>query len=413
MMFQVMIFRWLGLHDFVNVILLFLILLSFLKNRFLSFRHTVAILLCVFGIYQVLNFLVLGGTIRLLMRSGYRTVKSVVFIVYLSFLAYKKRDFCTEFLRKNFWLFNIYMLINIPVLLLQLNGHYSLAAFYDMGPISLYFPQDLMSGLLGRYGTPCLAFYAVFIALYNYIYGRFWINKRYKKIFTIYNVFLLVFNLAMSTQNDNKGHYIVFAFMVIQMYLYLQEAQIIKRFGALKNAIFKIIAQMILIGVIVSLLVFVLYKISPEFRENIADLLLRKINEGLSQGKDVHGGGERLGMIVFMISTPSKLLLGHGLGNYSPTAYSLGFPHFGLADFGTYLCLGGIVYMFILFLIVYKSFGQNIRTNLNIIALITIIVFSIYTQIFSNTSTTICMMFIYWVCWIANDFEKSNNCAKE
>ena len=409
MMLQVMIFRWLGIQDEINIVLLILIALSFLSRYRIALKQLAILFLLVFGAYQFLNYLILGGNTRFLMRNGYRTIKSIVFIVYLSFLFRYKRQVCIGFLRNLFWVLNLYMLINIPVLLLQLNGHYSLAAyhkFYDLSTASANFYKDLTSGLFGRYGTPCLAFYAVFLAIYNYMYGKTWVSKRYKAFLSVYNIIILIFNLIMATLNDNKGLYIVFAIIIMLLYLFLENARIIRRFGSSRGAFIKVATRAILFIILFGVVVVALYKYSPGFRTNIANMLLQKIYEGISLGNDVKGGGERLGMIVFILSTPSKLLLGYGLGNYSPTADTLGFLHFGLADFGTYLCLGGLVYIVLLFLIVYKAIDFDSRKSLSILTLITVIIFSIYTQVFSNTSTTICMMYIYWICWMAHDWKK-------
>lgn len=82
------------------------------------------------------------------------------------------------------------------------------------------------------------------------------------------------------------------------------------------------------------------------------------------------------------------------------TAGELGFAHFGQADVGTYLCLGGLVYIFLMFLIVYQCFKRNFNHPIvpkNMI--LTFFILSCYTHIFMDTSITISIMFAYFIIW--------------
>lgn len=62
--------------------------------------------------------------------------------------------------------------------------------------------------------------------------------------------------------------------------------------------------------------------------------------------------------------------------------------------------------MVLLFMVVYKAFALFIRKDLNVMTVIAVVIFSIYTQVFSNTSTMICMMYTYSIFWIAHDWRK-------
>ena len=70
------------------------------------------------------------------------------------------------------------------------------------------------------------------------------------------------------------------------------------------------------------------------------------------------GSAERLGMIVYAVNRTDILWHGAGIATHLwQEAYGLGFAHFGISDFGTFLCLGGvpfIVLMILFFITVYR-----------------------------------------------------------
>lgn len=415
MMWQVLIFRWISsnVQDIVNHIIVVLICISLIRYRNLTKKLSFTCFL-IFIIYQLLNFIMLGGSIVYLFRNWYRTFKSVLIIFYLTNLLQYKSDLLCSILRKNIKLFNIYALINIPILLKQLTHDFSTTTLASLlgnesYRNSMYYSKDMMSGLFGLYGTPCLAMFIVFLIIYNYAYNHY-CKVKSSKTFDLYNIGLTIFYMWMATQNDNKGFFIILALFVVVLYIAINEEKI------LNNNTIKILnkpltqlnlmIKMVFIMVGVILLMWFSYIAFEPFKL-VVDEAFFKISDGLllstyTDYRNVIGGGERFAMILFALSKPQSAFIGYGLGNYLYTSGNLGFVHFGQADIGTFICLGGSVYIMLMFLVVYQSFKGNYKSNL-IPQIMTFIFFILasYTHIFHDTSITISIMLAYIVCWMA------------
>lgn len=76
----------------------------------------------------------------------------------------------------------------------------------------------------------------------------------------------------------------------------------------------------------------------------------KEIMQGWEYGSRSHGSNERIGMIQFGLQDSSHVLKGYGVGQHTWTEpYLFGFWHYGQSDFGTFLCLGGVALLIILF----------------------------------------------------------------
>ena len=99
---------------------------------FLDFKRTahlpafyLGLLFCF--VYPIWNYISLGGNLVFL-ASNMRTITTTtILLVYLSFMCRYRRDFITKFFKKKKFLFNVYMVLNVPILMLQLNGHTELS----------------------------------------------------------------------------------------------------------------------------------------------------------------------------------------------------------------------------------------------------------------------------------------------
>ena len=404
---QVLIVCWisLDLQDKINHLLVILIVVSLVRSGKKQSGPVVFCLL-LFWTYQFLNFIILGGQTVIFLRNWYRTFKSILLIIYFTSLLNSKRDLLISFLTKNLKLFNVYALINIPILLSQRTHDFSTTSFEALlGRVSyrnsLYYSKDMMSGLFGLYGTPRLAVFISFLLFLNYIANRYIVKKR--KTFDIYNCLLLAFYLWMATQNDNKGFFIMIALFLFVLYISLHVSKLqnkLDRYSTEKvvNLSFRIIVFLILITVFF----LFAYNFSALFKGTIDEIML-KIHDAVNVPDYLHynsivGGGERFAMILFALSRPDTAIVGYGLGNYLYTSGNLGFRHFGQADVGTFICLGGSLYIILMYLLIYKTFKKSLRSSLiPPIMLGVFFILSVYTHVLMDTSITITMMWFFAV----------------
>lgn len=227
---QVIFFRWvsLELQDMINILLVSLILLALVRNKKIL-RLKCTLLLILFSCYQIINFVVLGGSVNYLLRNWFRTFKSLIIIFYITNLLKVNPKAITSILEKwRIWL-NLYALANIPILLQQREHNFRFTTFTSfLGRISyrnaMYYSKDMMSGLFGLYGTPCLAAFITFLILYNYVDVRQGNRKRYK-IAVASNICICIFYFWMASQNDNKGFYIIFLLFACILLLCFEEGK--------------------------------------------------------------------------------------------------------------------------------------------------------------------------------------------
>lgn len=411
MLLQVMIIPWISssLADLVNYILVGLIAASLAQDRHF-FRTICFALLIVFVIYQVINYCILRGSLQYLLRNWFRTFKSIVIIIYVTNLIRIKPLRLFTFLDKCSILFNIYAIVNIPLLLIQRSHDFRTTTLKSLlGKISYkgsaYYSKDMMSGLFGLYGTPRLTMFITFLLLYNFMKNHK-NGKRVSKSYSVLNTVLCVFYLWMAAQNDNKGFYIILLLFIIVLYFAYNEEKVrsswlnkslsLRRMSTVLKACFVVIGILIITGIF--------YNKIDAFKD-VVDMSIRKIQEGLLWGAysdyvSVVGGGERFAMILYALSKPESAFIGFGLGNYIYTSGNLGFTHFGQADVGTFICLGGSIYIILMFAVIYQGFKRNFRgTFFPKILLIIFMILSIYTHVVMDTSITISIMMIYAVCW--------------
>lgn len=414
MILQVLIIRWISedVLDFFNIILVAACIIALCRYR--SFINSkCVIVLILFVIYQILNFLTLGGSITFLLRNWFRTFKSLILVIYITNLIKTNPKLISKKLDSWWPWFNLYAIINIPILLQQRTHDFTFTSFGSfMGHISYrnanYYSKDMMSGLFGLYGTPCLGMFITFLLLFNVfksIECKKGKNKAYKFIH-ILNLILLGFYLWMATQNDNKGFFIMLLLFVVVLILSLNE----RRLAAMKNSYAKVrgrisgYLKVILIVTFTLAVAWFCYSTMDTFKD-VVDMALQKIKEGITFSQrqsllSVQGGGERFAMILYALSSVEMALVGAGLGNYVYTAGGLGFTHFGQADIGTFICLGGSIYILLMFTIVNFCFKRNFKNGILPKSLLAVFfLLSCYTHVFMDTSITISIMLAYFVIW--------------
>lgn len=214
----------------------------------------------------------------------------------------------------------------------------------------------------------------------------------------VYDGFVLIFSCWVSAQNDNKGFYLMLMLFVVCYYIAGNEGKLVKNSSVTKQL--RNVLGISIVIIIVGTVACLSYTYVNIIRENI-DLMIYKFNEGYNNPEHVKGSGERIGMIMFGLSDPFHSIFGYGLGLYLNRSDTLGFVHFGQADFGSYLCLGGLSYLFFLFSSAYFSFARNYkRFAFPMLMVVCFIILSIYTQPFYNSSSMICSVLLYALCTV-------------
>ncbi len=404
--------RWIDYRGKAMVVIAGLIVLDLLKYSFYYAKESFSFWFLLFMLYPFLNYMILGGSVRNLARNMYRLDKGILLILFFCILAALREDLLEKFLREGFLLFNAFALANCAVLLRQIGGDFRLTALRT-GDLSQYYKPDLMSGLFGLYGTPCLAFFSVFIILYNLYISEYYFQGTAKALVRLYDLALAGAFMWFSVRNDNKGFFIIAAiYAVILAYAltvsrtYLEEPQI---------RWLKIAGSILLLAAVIAVAAAAAYN-RLELFQKVVDMMIRKLQEG-SGGNAARGGGERIGMLMFMLEEPSRIPFGYGLGQYyTANQTALGFQHFGQSDFGAFLCLGGLVYMVLIGVFLVSAFDSAVRHSaLALMISASYMIFAVYTQVLINgqTLTLSLMAFTVILLWHRREKNKVINNDKD
>lgn len=391
---SVLIFRYLGLTSRVNILILVLIIVSIFLNIVSYLKDGSIVCLLAFSGYLVYNFHYLGGSLNLFLYNIFQIAPSILSIIYIFHTLRERKDFTIRFLNERVLLFNIYLYICIPFILLQASGQYWLAGATNGNSNSL--GVDLISGLFGFNGTPMLALFVAFIMIFNYDYYRYQCRKKQKSLFVALSVPLFLFYNILPLLNDNKAYYLV---LLIFLFLYF----IAVKFDVNKsrshleiNA--KRIGILLTATLLFSILFIVLLQIQPI--RTIFEKIIKEVKQGWEYGSKSHGSNERIGMIQFALSDGNHSLRGYGIGRHSwAERYLFGFWHYGQSDLGTFLCLGGILFSIFLFILIFiLSKGIIESTFYRILIVSTFFILAIYTQVFTVMSLTVSALLVIILC---------------
>lgn len=368
---QIMCFTWLDITKYVRWIIILLLGAYFCLNSKRIFKAPLLWLVSLY-VYSVLNFLICGGSIGVLFNNMMRILPQILIIMYATYIMQYKKKYVINILKSKlvFCCINIYMIVNIPVLIMEMQGHFWLSG--RSTAINTYVP-DLMSGLFGFNGTPLLAIFSAFFFIYNINY-YFYFIKKCKVLFLFYNLLMLIFYVYISTLNDNKGFYLILVMFAGLYYL----VSLIKRERNkhILVSAFRILWKILPFCVIVIVIGTLLYKYTPV--KEVFNLIIVKVSEGLQYGS-VRGGGERFGIIFYALFGGLNRFFGFGIGrHYWVEENAFGYFHYGISDMGTFWCLGGLIF----------------------VILISTFLYSCFKKIFNGCFVPLCMMLLYWILLI-------------
>lgn len=415
---QIAIFNYLNLSKLGNWILFVLIIFRLLlsvnikkRKRFLLFAA-----LGTFSIYMLGTISALAGAFFRFgaFRSNLMSMTYPLLItIYIAFICMYNKEVVRKFFNNNFYAFNIYFLINVIVLILQVRIPDFMAGYANWVN---YYRKDLISGLFGYSGTHQLGFFSSFIILYNLYYTKYVCKKKYRVAMNAYTAFLMLFVMIMSSLNDNKMQYVMLALF---LYAYV-EINISDGKSESRRVVQRLKFVFAIIAVLVALIV-TYFRV--DFVKHIFDSSILKIVKKMMEilnSKDslITGGAERIYMIRFAFTKFNGLTTGYGLGTYWwQTSTALGFSQFGQADLGTFLCLAGLVFTvpcMAFYYLLYKCIcGLNGRKHMVFVKLAVLVielVAAIYTTPMKNSTIQICFLLNLIVMNLCIE-EKFDNCS--
>lgn len=387
LLLDVCIFRYFGLSGYVNYIIAFFAIIGIAKSYCYNINKSYPIFFVVLLLFYFnFNCRILDGSYSIISYNLWQILPSLLIFIYSCILISNKMSIIV-YLNKYIYIIFAFFYINIFFIVLQINGYYQFSGFTNNRNNSL--AVDMVSGLFGYNGIPMMTLFLSFFNVYVFHYIKFYCKNRFN-IICIW-IPLIVFYIILPLYNDNKGFYLVQLLFAVVYYLNLNFNYVKKFF---KSNLKKIGYISIFLFLIVCLFTFV-----PSL-SNLTSKIIQEIRQGWEYGSSSHGSNERIGMIQYALSDQQYLVAGHGVGNYTWTEpYAFGFWHYGQSDLGTFLCLGGLAFVILLFSSYISSLSvSKCNLMLTLSVLFSLILLSIYTQVFTVSCLMISFVFFLFLC---------------
>lgn len=394
----VFILNWFNVQitSMIGILIVISWFLNF-KSRITKTDFSIVWSLVFIFLYSVFNYVIKGGSITVFSENLSRVFLRLLIFVYFGLLLCYKSEFIKKFVMSLFPIFNIYAIINIPITILQFTGHYELAA-YGMN-LTNYMKEDMISGLFGLYGTPYMALYYSFLFIYNNYYISKNTHNRTSKyiILRIYNAVLLIYMTILSLTNDNKGFFIVFVIFNSVFYV----LKLLNKTS--KKSLIDRIVYILKKSIIVIIFAVVIFVVAYNFTalKEVIDAYL-KIIELATRTKINAGSSERFHMILETLRNADMRWTGVGIGKYGwKQSGALGYLHFGQSDFGSCMCLGGLIFTVLIFYNVYIVLNKIFSDNLITIMLLLVFTFlMLFNAAITSTSMMVFYILFIIVCWM-------------
>lgn len=285
---------------------------------------------------------------------------------------------------KNLSFFNIILIVNIVVLMLQVRGTGFLIRSSWLAENPFY--EDHCAGLFGFNATNILGVYSVFVMMANLSYMR--VNRRRKNGIIAFVVITQGIMAFLSQYNDNTGYYLVTIFF-LALYAYT-------RIERDPNLVRKLMAIVKYILLMIAVLVIALYLpvLGDYIRENVFDKIQRFFFYDSFGGAS--GGSERLAIVRYALRLKSTWMFGTGVGATRWFERAYGFAHFGLSSIGSYILLGGfwfyLIYTLTYVEIYYSMFAVKIEEKnfmMKLILFFIVVILTLYTTLYNDARTAI------------------------
>lgn len=409
---QMAIINYLGVSKYGNWIIVVLVMIWIIK-RIQHLKRTEKMFIIFLFSFYIIAFIdaIMGISfdMSIFRRNMFSVFYPLVVAGFFVCLSVNNREWLIKKMKSSFYLFNIYYIINIIIIIIQIMIPFFAPGITNSDWVNDY-REDLISGIFGYSGTHQLCFFSCFIVIYNFAYGKLYCKKRLKKyLVNCYTLSLIGFIIVASSYNDNKGQYI---FLVITLLIY---GWIIYR----KKSNIEKLKKGLLLSVLILFFILILGVIIEKIplAAGVYDNSIQKLadtisNINKSNGRMVAGGAERFYLVSYAFKYYDGFTSGYGLGSFWwLTENALGFPHFGLADLGTFLILGGLFFVvpcyFIYFYLYSHIVGVSKRRKNNSVKLL-ILFFLISANFYSvpmkNTTVQITLIYNFLVLGIVYIF---------
>jgi len=346
---QVVVFRYFNVHETMNKVIVGLIgiviALNFLKTKNIVIRNIGLILSCILYFSMMLLNGFIFGTGRSYMNNFLMLLYPIIFMLYITWYIrkYPKRSYKTLYELR--YLINIYYIVNIVVMFIQLRGTYFMVGYTNIVN-DMY--QDLISGLFGYSMTATVCYFSAFVICYNVVIMRTIENKLRKRLLIVYNIAIALIMAYLSTRNDN-----------VQYFALLPLSLVLLMFSSYRLNTVSGFQKVLMITLVIITLVSLLMILSPQLMSILENSVFYKFSgaiEHMYDGANVsHGSMERLALLIYGLNYADGWKMGLGFaasGLYTPGKF--GFVHFGNANIGSFVCLGGI-WFFLSVIILYSS----------------------------------------------------------
>lgn len=392
---QLVILEFFGLGQTLNKIVSALIIARFLFGGIR--RGERKRIMCVCGIFLMYMLSSLfSSTLNFsnILSNGLMQLYPMIYVFYITYICKYEQELIDNFIKKGFWIFNITMIANIVVMIIQINSPYSINAVNTSAEISFY--QDLISGLFAYASTHIVSLFTSFIVIYNLSYMHKIQKAAMKFLLSIYLCLIVILSFYISLNNDNKAFFLIFPLSIL-FYIFMIEST---------N---KRVKRGLMCVSLIPIAFFILYStntyVQNFFDENIMSTV-NIIQSAIKIGNQANGSNERIAILGYAFKLPSTWIFGEGFGNTSiyQSGYH-GFNHFGQADMGSLLILGGVWYTLLLFYYYSNSFlgiiaGKNYRRAASVIKVMVIaflVITTVYQQCLTRTNAVTALSLIMLV----------------
>ena len=387
---EVFVIQWLSYMKYYAIIIDIVLLLYLSIHPGRLEKKIAPFLFCaICFLYCAFQFVRDGVRAEVLFDNVHKLFPSVLILVTLSCFDDRVKK-VNKALQKMFPIFNGYMLLNIPVLILQLHDHFELSGRHSVESTNPFKP-DLICGLFGYNGTPMLGAFSAFFFVYNIWYYKYALKKS-KKLFAVYYIFMFLFYLYISIQNENNGYFIVLALFMAIYFLCSQ-----KRYKRFLSTIKKHVRLIAIFFLLLALLFIAYSRFNPV--NDLVNKYIRVFNTGTTS---YYSGGstDRFSMVLYFFTSKINRLFGAGLGTMKwHEKMGFGFIHFGQSDLGPFLLLGGSILVALLTGILASAVKRVNRSRfITICEMLTYVILLVYTQLFTCPSIMISFILFITVC---------------
>lgn len=383
--------NYIGLSNLWNLLLVivFVSLICFSKR----FQHSfLSMWNCLVGIvlitiFVVINIIVTNSGFVYLADNLFKLYKTIIVAIIIVTIAHQNESIFETLLIKSFKLFNIIWIINLLVLTIQISG---IPLFIKTSwMISNPYYEDNCAGLFGAGGTHILAFYSIFMLIYNLYYGDF--VKPSKKL-QIYNCSTAIWMMILSTQNDNNAIFLLYIIFIILYYYKKSQTNNAGLISKIQKRLSYIIVLLIFAIIIVQI---------PSINKFINEVFLEKFVGMLDiNNNNLNGSTERIAIAYYALKNGFGWKFGLGIGANSWVSDSFyGFMHFGISSIGSMVFLCGIWFYICISLFYTNLFSSISNKNRSggiykIVIFTYLIIISVFTTIYTFS---LCMI---WICFI-------------